>query len=128
MRTLPIKKRGTMTTAQSIPLLAGCLLLTAIPGYSGEVMKPTDPAIFCERTWPEDFVMQKHCIGKQQAATRKIVEEFNRLVKQEKLIEESLYHRIMGRCAQQFGDDVAMIEHCTRKQLDAYLSLKQDRP
>lgn len=117
-----------MTLAHAIPFLAGCLLLLAIPVSSGEIVKATDPALFCERTWPEDFVMQKHCITKQQEATRKIVEDFTRLVKQEKRIEEALYHRIMGRCAQQFGDDVAMIEHCTRKQLDAYLSLKQERP
>lgn len=114
-----------MKPSHAILVLAGCLLLTAIPAYSGDVLKPTDPAIFCERTWPEDFVMQKHCIGKQQDATKKIVEDFNRLVKQEKRIEEALYHRIIGRCAQQFGDDVAMIEHCTRKQIEAYLSLQK---
>ena len=117
-----------MNFLRCVLLLAGYLLMSASPVSSSEVVRPTDPAIFCERTWPDDFVMQKHCIGKQQDAIRKIVEEFTRLVKQEQRIEEGLYYRIMGRCAQQFGDDVAMIEHCTRKQLDAYLSLKQDRP
>lgn len=73
--------------------------------------------------------MQKHCITKQREAIRKMAEEFTRLVKQEKRIEEQLYYRIVGRCTQQMGnDDVAMIEHCTRKQIEAYFSLKQDQP
>jgi len=114
-----------MNPSHYIPLMTGCLLLLAIPAYSSEGVKPADPAVFCARTWPEDFVMQKHCITKQREATRKIAEDFNRLVKQEQRIEESLYHRIVGRCAQQFGEDVAMIEHCTRKQLEAYFSLQK---
>ena len=114
-----------MKPSHFIPLLAGCLLLLALPASPGEVVTPADPTVFCARSWPEDFVMQKHCITKQRDATKKIAEDFNRLVKQEQRIEESLYHRIVGRCAQQFGGDMAMIDHCTRKQVEAFLSLQK---
>lgn len=112
---------------------AACLILIALtlltkPAYAEEISKPEDPAVFCARTWPEDFVMQKHCITKQREAIRKITETFNRFVKQEKRIDEQLYYRILGRCTKEMGpDDAVMIEHCTRKQLEAYFSLKQDQ-
>lgn len=113
----------------AVVLLLLGLILLAPSTHAEDASKPDDPAVFCARTWPDDFVMQKHCITKQREAIRKIAETFNRLVKQEKRIDEPLYSRILGKCTKEMGpDDAAMIEHCTRKQIEAYFSLKQDQP
>lgn len=105
------------------------LSVTMIPPgtvYAGEAITPSDVKAFCKQKWADDFVMQKHCVGQQQTALQRLSDEFNRLVKQEHRLDETLYAHIVGRCiGKHEKNDAVMIEYCTRQQIEAYFALQK---
>lgn len=74
----------------------------------------------CDAEWPDDYVMQKHCVVKQAQA-------FNRLQPWVRSLPDDVKdsdNQILGRCAVQWhgkvdGTDYVMLEHCVNKQRSA---------
>ena len=84
------------------------------------------PKAFCAERWPQDFVMQKHCIEEQVAAAIDVAKMIDGLP------EGSEPRQAVARCAMRWqGEDgqidYVMARHCAVEQLEAFLEILEQR-
>lgn len=76
----------------------------------------------CERDWPDNYVMQKHCIDWQGQAAERVRGPM-------KKAQEGIapYVTIVTECGKQWQDgdtfNYPMVDHCIKRQIEAYNQL-----
>ncbi len=79
----------------------------------------------CQREWPTDYTMQKHCIDKQTEAAQ-ILSLVNAKIKHIPEIAA-----VLERCGAQWADgetfDFVMVHHCYVKQVEAMAEVEAAR-
>lgn len=74
----------------------------------------------CTSYWPDDYTMQRHCIGEQRAALKKLKDG------KPKDIPQDVFLQIRRKATADWPTDFVMREHAESEQISAYRELHEE--